>query len=200
MMEQQAPPETVASHVVYYLAFGEDPRPAYVGLTSQPDKRLQWHIQASRSPSKRTQQAIAQRIYEESEQGRPVQLKVLLDGLTRAEGKAQEVKVVRGLLRSGIALENGELREKLSPANRHPYGTTAYDEANRAAGLALHHEHQANDPDYRNRKLANSALWGLRKSRPLTPMRRHHITTAGPDFIDKARAILAARGEVWLME
>lgn len=188
MMEQQA----ATGHVVYYLAFGEDPRPAYVGLTSQPDKRLQWHIQASRSPSHRTQQAIAQRIYEEAEQGRPVQLKVLLDGLTRAEGKAQEVNVIRGLLRSGLPLENGYLLGLHGVPNRHSPGSPAYDAALRAANLVYHHEHQANDPAYRSRHLAKDALWQLGQGRPATPRRVEVITLAGREA--DALTILRVQG------
>ncbi len=45
------------------------------------------------------------------------------------------------------------------------------------------------------RSLASKALLALKNGGSLTPKRQQHIESAG--FVDKAKAILAARGEVW---
>lgn len=193
MIEQPAGPYTL-----YYLGFGADQRPVYVGITRTPLKqRLQNHIGNARSPAGRAKHPIARRIQAEAEQGRPVWLKVLMEDLSEETAKEQEIKVIQGLRRAGIALENCNLLGKHGLANRHPAGSLEYEDAKREHGreylrdrrardpeyreacLAHHHEHQATDPKYRNRKLANSALWRLKRGGGVTPRRVEVLTLDG---------------------
>ncbi len=184
MSESPAGPYTL-----YYLGFGEDQRPVYVGITrTSIRRRLRNHINHARSPAGRVGNPIATRIHQEEKRGKGVWLKALMEGLTEDAAKEQEVKVIRGLLRSGIALENRNLRDQYGPANRHPHGSAEFN----AASLARHHGLHANDPTYRMRCIAKSALWELKQSRPVTPRRVEVITQAGR--ADDAWMVLRAQG------
>lgn len=170
----------------------------YIGASKDVQARYKKHLRNAGSVSERARQPVSARIHAEMNRD-GVWCETWLSGLTKEMAQSLEATLITELVRGGAALENSNLRGEHGPPNRHPHGSPAYDvanrAANRAASLAHHHEHQATDPKYRSRRLAKDALQDLKKGRSLTPMRRHHIETAGR--VEDARAILAARGEDW---
>lgn len=173
--------DTAESWTLYYITFGTGLVPAYVGITTQPEKRLDWHIDDSRRAPGLHQSAITRRIQAEAVHGRKPHLKVLADGLDREQAKEAEVKTIRGLLRAGIALENTYL---LGPVvNRHPVGSPEYLQANRTSA----NERYANDPAYRE----------AQKTKSRVRRQQDRATSEGPARVTGHDAILAERGEQW---
>ncbi len=186
----------------------------YAGRSTQPEHRLRLHIKAARSPTHRHKRAISGLVYELSEQGIRITLEVVAESLSSMTAKTAEARLIQELLKTGAPLANvlmldggkggvvihsapGSLGFAAAQREYHRERRRIdpeYREAHRVASRECHREQYAT-PEGRTRALAHRALTDLRKGGSLTPMRRHHITSAGR--IEDAIAILAARGESW---
>lgn len=160
------------TYSVYLLGEDGDEACFYAGFTRDVSMRFRRHLKTARSPAYRAKLPVAARIHESMDHG-GVWCAVYAAGLTEADSRAAELRLIGMLVDVGHPLVNKVVGRPLNPAekNRRYY--------------CIEHGHA--------RTLACSALKDLRRGGAMTPRREVVLRAAGRDYWSRAEAILAAR-------
>jgi len=184
----------------------------YAGRSSRPEARLQIHLEKASSPTHRPRQAVSGLVHELTLLGIGITLETVAEGLSLDSAKRAEARLIQDLLKSGAPLANTRRLDggKGGVVNHSARGTPAYNETNRAATREHHRwnqannpayreardayqrEHRATDPEFRNRRLAASALQDLKRGCQVTPRRVEIVTQTGR--VEDALAALRSQG------
>lgn len=176
----------------------------YIGISTDPDQRLYWHMAEARG---RASQPVSKYIRGLLDEGLTVKLQETESGMTLLRARQVEVNLITAVQRDGGTLVNKDLTGLV--VNRYSRDTPEYTKANREykrehrkdpayleCGRERSREYRATS-EGRMKNLASTALSDLKKGGSLTPCRMAHLTEAGPEYWEKAATILEARGGNW---
>lgn len=179
IMARRPPEPTVARDWVVYGLYADgagwlsdgteipDREVFYIGRSQQPEKRLQSHLKESRCTEPRTH--IARVIAELRQQNIGVKLLALYDRLTADDARLKEMQVIRDLKKDNAPLQNQHLAGEYTPVMG-ARGSDEQAEGNRQHSRQYYKDRYTNDPHYRLRRRAETAIRCIRhRGDDLTP-------------------------------